>query len=477
MLAPYDTFPRFLSPLTAPPIRSSARAQRCTRVVASAGDMRAGALARGLLRRASTAPPTPPAPSPLDAAAAALVFDAHGLVLLRAPGRGRLLAAAAAARAGDVLLSEPPLVAVASPLSLSAESTCARCFRGLPRAGAPQCAGACGARFCSPACLAAAQASGGAHEALCGGVGAASSGGGDRVGSSALATLDAFCIEHSINFPRVAAAALAASLASGDLVAYWEKVNALASLTPGADEALPRSFHASYGLVRAAVGARLGGDTEGFFAHAFPLRSYARLMGTLRLNAFSVACPIDAPRAPAAAPAVTHAAQAPSLRSPVVSTLAAAAAAERAASDVASGAGGGGADGGAAAGCCTPPGDGAEAASCGSDAASCGSGGGDDGALRAAERRPGDGTALYFAASFINHSCDPSLEVVMAPGAHLSLRARRAIAAGEELTIAYVDDAGLLPERRRAALRHGYGFECACERCVAEARTAAGRRL
>ena len=59
----------------------------------------------------------------------------------------------------------------------------------------------------------------------------------------------------------------------------------------------------------------------------------------------------------------------------------------------------------------------------------------------------------------------------------LSLRARRAIAAGEELTIAYVDDAGLLPERRRAALRHGYGFECACERCVAEARTAAGRRL
>jgi hypothetical protein len=64
----------------------------------------------------------------------------------------------------------------------------------------------------------------------------------------------------------------------------------------------------------------------------------------------------------------------------------------------------------------------------------------------------------------------------MAPGAHLSLRARRAIAAGEELTIAYVDDAGLSPERRRAALRHGYGFECACERCGAEARAAAGGR-
>ena len=46
------------------------------------------------------------------------------------------------------------------------------------------------------------------------------------------------------------------------------------------------------------------------------------------------------------------------------------------------------------------------------------------------------------------------------------LRARRALAAGEECTVAYVPRAW--PKARRAAeLRSGWGFECACARCAA----------
>jgi hypothetical protein len=45
--------------------------------------------------------------------------------------------------------------------------------------------------------------------------------------------------------------------------------------------------------------------------------------------------------------------------------------------------------------------------------------------------------------------------------------ALRDIAPGEEITICYVDQEATL-EERKIALRD-YGFECDCERCVAEA--------
>jgi len=46
----------------------------------------------------------------------------------------------------------------------------------------------------------------------------------------------------------------------------------------------------------------------------------------------------------------------------------------------------------------------------------------------------------------------------------LWLVARRPIAAGEELSITYMDSSRPFAERR-ARLLHGYGFECACAKC------------
>ena len=402
--------------------------------------------------------------SRLDAPLAAHVLATHDLLLLRSPDRGRLLAATAPISAGDAALSEDPLVAVASPLS--AESACSVCFRALAAPGRLACAGDCGARFCSPACLASSRAPGSSHEALCGGGGS-----GSAADVEPLRLLDAFCAEHSVNFPRVAAAMLGASLGSGDFAGFWTRTNGLASVSLGAaaDEDFPRALHASFRLVRGAVASRLGGDTEGFFGQVFNLRAYARLMGTLRLNAFSVACPIDMPHVPAPpAPA----APLPSLVSPIVSTLAAKFSAE-AGGEARTGAAATGDSGGC---CSTDPASPADSASCGSDPASCDSHGDDSGsALRAAERAPGGGTALYHVASLLNHSCEPNLDLFMAPRAHLSLRANRAIGEREELTITYVD-ANLPVDVRRKTLRHGYGFDCRCARCARDMR-ATGRRL
>ena len=52
----------------------------------------------------------------------------------------------------------------------------------------------------------------------------------------------------------------------------------------------------------------------------------------------------------------------------------------------------------------------------------------------------GTGSALYTLPSMLNHSCDPSMDAVWDGGdATLTLRARREIVAGEELTITYID--------------------------------------
>ena len=49
----------------------------------------------------------------------------------------------------------------------------------------------------------------------------------------------------------------------------------------------------------------------------------------------------------------------------------------------------------------------------------------------------------------------------------LRLRAARDIAAGEQLCIAYLD-VDLPVERRQEKLLFGYGFSCACPRCLEE---------
>ena len=49
----------------------------------------------------------------------------------------------------------------------------------------------------------------------------------------------------------------------------------------------------------------------------------------------------------------------------------------------------------------------------------------------------------------------------------LRLRAARDIAPGEQLCIAYLD-VDLPVERRQEKLHFGYGFACACPRCLEE---------
>lgn len=179
----------------------------------------------------------------------------------------------------------------------------------------------------------------------------------------------------------------------------------------------------------------MGGNKEAFFDTVFNLRFYSRLMSTLRLNTFSFPCSLDQPLVrsptptspgPAAVGAVSQSAQA------------------------------------ADSGCCSEDGTAAPAA-CGTDS-SCGS------SIGKAGEAPG-GTVLYALASHANHDCDPSLEVQVGAGAGLTLRTRREIRPGEEVTVTYLDsslDVGI----RQAKLRL-YGFECRCALCVrqlAEAR-------
>ena len=75
------------------------------------------------------------------------------------------------------------------------------------------------------------------------------------------------------------------------------------------------------------------------------------------------------------------------------------------------------------------------------------------------------GSAVYFIPSLCNHSCDPNVDVGFEDGSsRMTLRARREIEAGEELSITYVD-AGLPRETRQRTLLQGYGFTCMCPAC------------
>lgn len=94
------------------------------------------------------------------------------------------------------------------------------------------------------------------------------------------------------------------------------------------------------------------------------------------------------------------------------------------------------------------------------------------------------GTALFMAASLLNHDCDPSLAVSFAAprptrassavplhhrrGPRVSCVATRDIAPGDELTITYIDAGQARTEEQRAADLAPYGFVCRCARCVAE---------
>ena len=77
------------------------------------------------------------------------------------------------------------------------------------------------------------------------------------------------------------------------------------------------------------------------------------------------------------------------------------------------------------------------------------------------------GRGVYLDAALFNHSCAPNCSVTSG-ARRLSVVCEATVAAGTELTIAYVDTEQPLATRQKH-LRMHYHFECACVRCVAEA--------
>lgn len=379
--------------------------------------------------------------SPLDDAINLTIHNEHrqsGLKVLRQEGKGRMLVTSLLIRQHQVVFSEEPLIAVESPFS--SESTCSVCFLSIKKTNNTSTFGCldCGSKFCSKECQAIALETGTTHDVLCGSTGKQ---------ANALFLLNSFCREHNLNFPRVAAAAVAKSLTNNNFEDFWLKTNRLASLSLGSEDTLPASFTTSYSLVKAAVSRGLGGDTDAFFTHAFNLRAYARFMGTLRLNAFSVQCPLNGGDTSDADVKTSTPASAASIISEsgcCTSTLPSSSSSTSSSSSFSS----------------------SSSSSCGSDPLSCSSHNQDDvgSILRAAERSPGSGTALYATASLLNHDCNPNLNVHMSRGGQIAFVASRDIKAGDELSITYID-ANLQTSERLRALRHGYGFECKCERC------------
>jgi hypothetical protein len=81
------------------------------------------------------------------------------------------------------------------------------------------------------------------------------------------------------------------------------------------------------------------------------------------------------------------------------------------------------------------------------------------------------GVAVYLGGSqLFNHSCMPNCREAHAMPI-LSVTSTRGVASGEPLTFSYIDPRADLATRRELLWLH-YGFECACERCAAEAAAA-----
>ncbi|KAK4155397.1 hypothetical protein C8A00DRAFT_42028 [Chaetomidium leptoderma] len=88
--------------------------------------------------------------------------------------------------------------------------------------------------------------------------------------------------------------------------------------------------------------------------------------------------------------------------------------------------------------------------------------------LRPASRKESVGYAVDICTAMINHSCDPNAFVFF-EGRQLRIRSLKKIAAGEEVTICYLDPT-LDVAARKALLKHEYFFDCYCNRCKSEIR-------
>ncbi|KAK4205013.1 hypothetical protein QBC40DRAFT_325619 [Triangularia verruculosa] len=86
--------------------------------------------------------------------------------------------------------------------------------------------------------------------------------------------------------------------------------------------------------------------------------------------------------------------------------------------------------------------------------------------LRAASSKDIVATALDLATAMINHSCEPNAFAFLEKG-EIRVRSLRKIAAGEEITICYIDPT-IDVKSRQEILMDEHFFECDCTRCKAE---------
>ena len=81
-----------------------------------------------------------------------------------------------------------------------------------------------------------------------------------------------------------------------------------------------------------------------------------------------------------------------------------------------------------------------------------------------------EGSCFYALQSCMNHSCDPNTHAYKRAGVDTDgsaiILAKRAIEAGEEICISYIEESE--PHQVRQSALEDYGFVCSCSRCRAD---------
>ena len=81
-----------------------------------------------------------------------------------------------------------------------------------------------------------------------------------------------------------------------------------------------------------------------------------------------------------------------------------------------------------------------------------------------------EGSCFYALQSCMNHSCDPNTHAYKRAGVDTDgsaiILAKRAIEAGEEICISYIEESE--PHHVRQSALEDYGFVCSCSRCTAD---------
>ena len=376
-------------------------------------------------------------------------------------GRGLFNNSSTTLSPGEIILTDSPLMAVTDVQTLS--TTCSQCFRSLSSVSSSSiitCS--CGVYYCSKVCRDKAFAEG--HDVLC---------------NSEYTLLNSWCKDIRINYPRIAVNIVAKSISTAvpDFSEYWTSINRLASISISSnnkdEDNYPKIWTNGYRLVCNTLKKNMKGDVNGFFEYAFNMPAYVRLMGTLRLNSFSIPCPIDQIASSSTLSNNNHhhhtttttartMDQYTTINNPTNNTTNN----NNSSSSISSSNTGG---------CCSnTPTDSIDSNtgtittnSCDPSTSACGSSN-SNGSTSATYEAPG-GTALYPIASFINHSCEPNLDVIMSPYGNIAFRTRTTILPNTELTITYLDSSTPV-NIRRVQLYHSYGFECQCTLCQQQLR-------